>query len=355
MQFVVCLIVSTMVLVGCTDAEEHSLNEQLDLNRISQPQDGAILLALVRADGSIAAVDKGEAPLGPGDPIRIASITKAFTSALVLTLVDDGLIDLDAPASVYLPRLSLPEDVTVRHLLSQRSGLADYTQRAIYGNTEDGNATAWTPDGLYRLIEDDSMNFQPGSRFEYTNTNHMVLGLLTEEVTGQPYHQALRERVLDPLGLDATYLSYYEQGDKPLDAYTGQLGGPVVPVDFDYSAIATTVWSAGALVSNVVDVHKFFTALSTGEIISSPLFSEMITATGVDSRRDPARRHDYGLGVELFDSPEVVYGARGNLPGYITLVMHSPETLKTFIYASTNDQHHNVSRVLDYAAQQVSN
>lgn len=355
MRFVVCLIVSTMVLVGCTGAEERFLNEQLDLNRISQPQDGAILLALVRADGSVAAVDAGEAPLGPGDPIRIASITKAFTSALVLILVDEGLIDLEAPASAYLPRLSLQEDVTVRHLLSQRSGLADYTQHAIYGNTEDGNATAWTGEGLYRLIEDDSMNFHPGSRFEYTNTNHMILGLLAEEVTGQPYHQALRERILDPLGLDATYLSYYEQGDKPHDAYTGQLGGPVAPVDFDYSAIATTVWSAGGLVSNVVDVHKFFAALSTGEIISSSLFSEMITATGVDSRRDPARRYDYGLGVELFDSPEVVYGARGNLPGYITLVMHSPETLKTFMYVSTNDQHHNVSRVLDYAARQVSN
>jgi len=354
MRFVVCLIVSTMVLVGCTDAEEHFLKEQLDLNRVSQPQNGAILLALVRADGSVAAVDAGEAPLGPGDPIRIASITKAFTSALVLILVDDGLVDLDAPASAYLPRLSLPEDVTVRHLLSQRSGLADYTQHAIYGNAEDGNATAWTPEGLYRLIEDDSMNFLPGSRFEYTNTNHMVLGLLAEEVTGQPYHQALRERILDPLGLDATYLSYFEQGDEPLVGYTEQLGGPVVPVDFDYSAIATTVWSAGGLVSNVVDVDKFFTALSTGDIISAPLFSEMITATGVDSRRDPARRYDYGLGVELFDSPEVVYGARGNLPGYITLVMHSPVTLKTFMYVSTNDQHKNVSRILDYAAQQVS-
>ena len=239
--------------------------------------------------------------------------------------------------------------------MSQRSGLADYTQEAIYRNTEEGNATAWTPDELYRLIEDESLNFQPGSMFEYTNTNHMILGLLIEEVTGQAYHQALRERILDSLGLDATYLSYYEQGDKPVDGYTEQLGGPLVPVDFDYNAIATTVWSAGGLVSNVVDVDKFFTALSTGDIISSHLFSEMITATGVDSRRDPARRYDYGLGIELFDSPEIVYGARGNLPGCITLVMHSPETLKTFMYVSTNDQYHNISRILDYAAQQVSN
>jgi hypothetical protein len=115
------------------------------------------------------------------------------------------------------------------------------------------------------------------------------------------------------------------------------------------------VWSAGGLVSNALDVHEFFTALSRGEVLSPPLFSEMTTATGIDSRRDPARRYDYGLGVELFDAPILIYGARGNLPGYITLVMHSPETLKTFLYISTNDQYHNVSWTLDNAAEQVGN
>ncbi len=140
----------------------------------------------------------------------------------------------------------------------------------------------------------------------------------------------------------------------PRDAFTVQLGGPVIPVDFDYTAISTTVWSAGGLVSNVVDVHDFFIALTQGNIISPQLFSEIITGTGIDSRRDPARRYDYGLGVELFDAPRVVYGTQGNLPGYITLAMHSPETLETFMYVSTNDHYHNVSWILDDAAEQVS-
>jgi D-alanyl-D-alanine carboxypeptidase len=353
MRFAVCLIVLTTFLIGCTDAEQRHLGDQLD--QIDEPQRGTILLALISGDGSIGAVVKGSPSLGAGDPIRIASITKAFTAALVLTLVDDGLIDLDASASAYVPRLSLPANITVRHLLNQRSGLADYTLRAIYGNTEDGNSTAWAPDELYRLIEDESMTFQPGSRFEYTNTNYLILGLLIEEATGRPYHQALRKRILDPLGLDATYLSHYEQGERPREGFTEQLGDPLVPVDLDYTAIATTVWSAGGLVSNALDVHEFFTALSRGEVLSPPLFSEMTTATGIDSRRDPARRYDYGLGVELFDAPTLIYGARGNLPGYITLVMHSPETLKTFLYISTNDQYHNVSWTLDNAAEQVGN
>ncbi|MGH8924985.1 MAG: serine hydrolase domain-containing protein [Acidimicrobiia bacterium] len=350
-----CLLISTMILVGCSSAEERFLEDRL--GQIGDPRPGTMLLALGGADGSIDAVDKGDAPLGPDDPIRIASITKAFTSALALTLVMDGVINLDASASAYVPRLSLPGDVTVRHLLNQRSGLADYTQQAIYGNTQDGNSTVWTPNELYQLIQNEGLRFRPGSRFEYANTNHMILGLLIEEGTGQPYHQALRERILDPLGLDATYLSHYEQGETPRDSYTEQLGGPaqpVVPVDFDYTAIATTVWSAGGLVSNAVDVHNFFTALSKGDIIPPSMFSEMITGTGIDSRRDPARRYDYGLGVELFEAPEPVYGARGNLPGYITLVMHAPETLKTFMYVTTNDQYHNVSWIVDDAADLVS-
>ena len=345
MRFAICLIVSTVVLSGCTDAEERLLGELLDQR--NEPQDGTILLALVHADGSISAADMGATPLGPDDPIRIASITKAFTAALVLTLVDDGLVALDISASVYVPRLSLPEEITVRHLLNQRSGLTDYTQAAIYGNTDDGNSTAWTPDELYRMIEDESMTFPSGSRFKYSNTNYMILGHLVEEVTGQPYHEVLRERILDPIGLDATYLSHYEQGETPREAFTEQLGDSVVPVDFDYTAIATTVWSAGGLVSNVVDVHEFFAALSRGEVISPSLFSEFITGTGIG--RNPARRYDYGLGVELFDAPTLVYGARGNLPGYITLVMHSPETLETFMYVSTNDRYWNFSWTLDDA------
>lgn len=77
-------------------------------------------------------VSKGDTHLGPDDPIRIASITKAFTSALVLILVDDGLIGLDVSVSAYVPRFSLSEGLTVRRLLNQRSRLADYTQRAIF-------------------------------------------------------------------------------------------------------------------------------------------------------------------------------------------------------------------------------
>ena len=351
MRFAVCLIISTLVLIGCGDVEERFLADQLD--QIDEPESGTILLALIRGDRSINAVDKGGATLRPDDPIRIGSITKTFTAALVLTLVGDGLIDLDASASAHVPRLSLPADISVRHLLNQRSGLIDYTHQAIFGNSEAGNSTAWAPDELYRLIEDEGTTFQPGSRFEYTNTNYMILGLLIEEVTGQPYHQALRERILDPLGLDATYLSHYEQGEAPHEAFTEQLGEALVPVDFDYTAIATTVWSAGGLVSSALDVHEFFTALSRGEVIRPPLFSEMTTATGIDSRRDPASRYDYGLGVELFEAATLVYGARGNLPGYITLVMHSPETHETFLYISTNDHYHDVSWTLDEAAEQV--
>jgi D-alanyl-D-alanine carboxypeptidase len=350
MRFAICLMVATVVLSACTDAEERFLGDLLD--QMNEPQDGTILLALVNADGSISAADKGATHLGPDDPIRIASITKAFTAALVLTLVDDGLVNLEASASAYAPRLSLPDEITVRHLLSQRSGLADYTQAAIYGNTEDGNSTAWTPDQLYRLIEDESTSFPSGSRFDYTNTNYMILGHLVEEVTDQPYHEALRERILDPIGLDATYLSHYEQGETPREGFTEQLGDSVVPVDFDYTAIATTVWSAGGLVSNVANVHEFFAALSRGEVISPQLFSELTTGTGIG--RDRARRYDYGLGVELFDAPTLVYGARGNLPGYITLVMHSPETLETFMYVSTNDQYHDFSSATDDGAERLS-
>lgn len=321
-----------------TEHDNQFLTAQLD--RLGDPTNGVLLLALATADGSISHGTVGDASsdrVGPDDVFRIASVTKAFTAALVLTLVDEGRVNLDSPASTYVSRLPLPEEVTVRHLMAQRSGIPDYTSRAIRGDGEEGPAKAWSPEELYAFVADESLLFEPGTEFTYGNTNFLILGVLAEETTGLPFHAALRERILDPLDLDATYLSYHEEGAPPRAAFTRQVASSLVSVDFDYTSIATTVWAAGALVSNVSDLHTFFSALSAGDFISTSLVSEMTTGMGIEEGTDPARRHDYGLGVELFEAPGVVYGARGNLPGYITFVMHSPETLETLVYSSTND------------------
>ncbi|HUP15635.1 MAG TPA: serine hydrolase domain-containing protein [Acidimicrobiia bacterium] len=132
----------------------------------------------------------------------------------------------------------------------------------------------------------------------------MVLGVLVEEVTGATYADALRHQILEPLSLTDTYLSYFEQGAVPVEAFTflGQASGRVVPVDFDYTSVATSAWATGGLVSTVKDVTTFFQSLASGEIISNALLEGMLQADV------------YGLGVEMPTDSDGVYGHSGGIP-----------------------------------------
>jgi D-alanyl-D-alanine carboxypeptidase len=257
----------------------------------------------------------------------------------VLTLVEEGAVELDRPASDYVERLPLPDGVTVRHLLSHRSGLADHTQAAIYGDEEQGESRAWSPEELYGFVSEQAPVFEPGTGFEYGNVGYLVAAVLVEEVTSQPYHQVLRERILEPLGLESTYLSHFEDGLESVAGFAGAGSGQVWPADFDFTAIDTTLWSAGGMVSTAADLHRFATALADGEVVDQSLVHEMLTPVGTADgvRRHPAVPHEYGLGVALFDTPETVFGAFGNVPGYHALLLHAPDRDRTVVYSSSNE------------------
>ncbi|HUP15636.1 MAG TPA: serine hydrolase domain-containing protein [Acidimicrobiia bacterium] len=123
------------------------------------------MMAIVNPDGSASYASLGGDPaagLGLEDHVRIGSVTKVFTAALVLSLVDQGRILLEDFASDYVSRLSIPEGVTVRHLLRHRSGLPDYTDQAILGSREDGLSKAWTAEELYEIVADRPLQFDPG-------------------------------------------------------------------------------------------------------------------------------------------------------------------------------------------------
>lgn len=325
------MLLGCFLLVASCATEDDSAFLSSQLDRLGNPEAGGILLAIVDADGSASYASLGGDSTATGldleDHFRIGSVTKVFTAAVILSLVDQGRVVLDASASEYVSRLSIPEDVTVRHLLSHRSGLPDYTDQAILGSGEEGLSKAWTAEELYEIVADRPLLFHPGESFIYSNTNYLILGVLIEEVTGAAYAESLRHQILEPLSLSGTYLSYYEQGAVPVEAFTflGQVPGRVAPVDFEYTSIATSAWATGGLVSTVRDLSTFFQSLASGEIISSALFEEMI------------RADEYGLGVELHTESDGVYGHSGGIPGYNTLVIHDTTSSRTAVMFSTND------------------
>jgi len=328
--------------------------------RLGKPSEGATLLTWADGSGETFFVSAGEIQshlLSPTDPIRIASLTKAFTAALILDLVDDGLVRLDDSAADHLSRIDVPQEVTITHLLSHRSGLPDYQPDTPLVGTPEDERMAWSPEELFALVADEGLDFEPGARFAYNNTNFLVLAVLAEEVTGVPYHVSLRQRILEPLSLNNTYLAYYETGEEPVPGFSraGQAPGRVASTaGWNHTALETATWAAGALVSTVEDVTRFFEALGSAELFSEELVSAMLDAAlipnGEDGRMD---RYAYGLGVELFDAPETVFGIRGDYPGYVTLVMHSPDDAETWMFVSTNDSFR-YTTIVPQAAQRIA-
>lgn len=281
---------------------------------------GGLLFAVVDPSGDVVAGSngsdaRGEAPTADAT-FRVGSITKVFTSVATLTLVDDGLVDLDASAADYVTRVPLPADVTVRNLLQHSSGIDSYTDNpAFFDTTFADLSRVWTPEDAFEWVADEPQLFEPGSEFRYSNTNYTILGILIEEVTGQAYHEVLRDRIIDPLGMSSTYLAIFDDGTAPFDPFEGDVGP-----GFDYTSLATGAWSGGGMVSSAGDLHIFFSALSDGEVISTDMYEAMTDSD------------EYGLGLEMHGDS---YGHSGQIPGYDTFVTHSPDTGITGFVATT--------------------
>ena len=269
--------------------------------------DGFFLFATIDADGNpvTGATATGTVTDAPTatDAVPIGSITKVITSATVLTLVDDGIVDLDAPATEYVRRVAIPDGVTVRHLLQHRSGIDNYTDNTFFDEMMLTQSRVWTPEEIVETISDEPAG-EPDSPFSYSNTNYIILGVLIEKVTGQPYHEAVRERLFAPLSLsEATYLSGFEEGPRPF----------ALDADIDTTSIATSAWAAGAMLSSAADLHVFFTALFDGRLLSDESIAQM-----TDGDR-------YALGLEVDHQSDGLYGHTGFIGGYGSFIRHSPE------------------------------
>ena len=173
---------------------------------------GAVIVSVDGPDGEVVSASAGTDPSGAAptsdDVYRLGSNSKLFTSLTVLTLVDEGLVDLDTPLNDYIESVDIDETVTVRDSLQHTTGIPDYTETPDFRNVMLKDPShAWTPTETVALVSTDELDFEPGTVFAYSNTNYILLGLLIEEVTGLPYHEALRDRLIDPLALTDTHVA----------------------------------------------------------------------------------------------------------------------------------------------------
>ncbi|MET7288886.1 serine hydrolase domain-containing protein [Streptomyces sp. NPDC005573] len=282
--------------------------------------------ALARIDdhGTVYRLSRGTDDRGTGramsslDRFRIGSVTKSFSAVVLLQLADEHKLDLDASVNRYLPQL-LPDDrITVRQVLSHRSGLYDFTDD-LFAQSVSGFEAVRNKVFTYRQLVALSLKKPrtnaPGAAYSYSNTNFVVAGLLIEKLTGASVRTAYENRVIKPLKLADTFYVH------PDTAIPGRYARGYLTPDRAGAGLVdatsqTVSWaqSAGALISSAKDLNTFYSALVRGKLLSSARLAEMERFTKVNSTTAYGlglRRRDLSCGVS-------VYGHTGAVQGYYT-------------------------------------
>ena len=238
--------------------------------------------------------------LNTEDLMGIGSITKSYVAAIVLLLLEDGLLSLDDSIGMYLdPYPNVPGEATIRQLLSHRTGINDYLNEnpAVWDAWLADPDSIWAVDTiLYNHILEP--NFEVGAEWSYSNTNYLLAGRIIENITGQPWHQVVRERIIDPMGLNHTFVYPYESpGGQNLsncwydfdgNGDVEDLQGNGITMDGFFSFAS----SAGCIISNPEDLAYFSQQLHGGSFLQPSTLAEMHT----DYRNDP-QGFQYGLGA----------------------------------------------------------
>jgi D-alanyl-D-alanine carboxypeptidase len=242
---------------------------------------------------------------------RTGSVTKQFTAAAVMQLVEQGKVRLADSIGAHIAGLPAAwQPVTIGQLLNHTSGIPSYT------GTGDRWRSRWgvemPPESLLAITAKDTMWFAPGSSYRYDNTGYVLLGMLIERIAGRPWGTDMEERFFKPLGLTRTY---------------NCLAEPIIPrrargyersgtgwTNTAYLAMSQP-YAAGAICSTVGDMARWNRALHTGRVVSAESYRMMTTPEGAAAKSDS--RYGYGLSREKMGELDVIEHG-GGIHGFIS-------------------------------------
>lgn len=295
-----------------------------------------------------AALKCGPAPAGcdglrpprTSDHMRIASVSKAFSGAAALTLVAEGRLDLDDTIGALLP--DLPRQwhrVSVRQLLNHTSGLPDYSGSRGFAEY----LTAWptdppSPRQLLDFVAHVPLQFRPGSRYRYSNSDNIAVGLIVEAATSRPYRNVLRSSVFRPLGLDRTDLRPQVRLPRPyMHGYAKQ---DLLFVDVSQEiAFGGYAWASGGILSTPADLARFAAAYVGGDLFGGKARGQQYRFVPRAQSSPPGPgRNAAGLGLFRYRTGcGTVFGHTGSILGY-TQFFAATRDGKVAITMSVNSQ-----------------
>ncbi len=266
-----------------------------------------------------ANVKHGRAPRA-ADHMRIASVAKAFSGAVALHLVRAGRLGLDDTIARLLPGMPAAWGaVTVRQMLNHTSGLPDYTKSKGFAEQAKNDPRGFvSPSQIIDWVRAGPLEFAPGSRYEYSNTDNIVIGLIVEAVTGETYRAELKRIVFRPAKLHRT--SFPSRVALPEPFIHGYLVAPgQKPQDVSTFLSPSGAWASGAIVSTPRDLNAFIRSdLGLRFFSRAQQRQQMRFVSGGRSSPPGPGRNSAGLALFRYQTRcGTVYGHTGNFPGYV--------------------------------------
>jgi CubicO group peptidase (beta-lactamase class C family) len=345
---VVCVLIvvcacSVALSQGSRTDRARKIDEVLSLANKYKLFNGSVLVAengkVIHKKGYGQANMEWDIPNAPDTKFRLGSITKQFTSALILQLVDEGKVKLDGKLSDYLPayRKDVGDKVTIHQLLTHTSGIPSYT--GLPGFFANVSRNPYTVDAFVKQYASNDLEFEPGSKFSYNNSGYFLLGAIIEKVTGKSYEQALKEKILDPLGMKNTgYDLHAPIIGKRATGYqlvaNGYQHAPYLDMSIPYAA--------GSMYSTVEDLYLWDQALYTDRVVSAQSKALMYKpALGDYAYGWVINKAEFGNGTPAAE--RIMHG--GGINGFNTLIIRYPQQKHLIVLLDNTSQGESLDRL----------
>ncbi len=304
-------------------------NLQTALDGLTSRQGTA--LGVATADCPTLSVTSGTTIPNEQSLFRLASVTKTYVAAAIVSQSEAGLLTLDDTLDEWAPDFPNASVITIAQLLQHTSGAFDYTRTSDFQNTAT-QQTPQTPDDLIAIAAKHEPVFSPGMSWEYSNTNYILLGKILEETTGESIAAVLRERALVPANLSNTFLDGEET---VLGTFAPGYNSQGTDVTNLYHP--SWAWTAGAMVGTIGDAADWIDALYGGNVLNET-GRKKLTQDPIEIGGGLA----YGLGTMIISEalsggagPGVGHG--GDIAGYHSLVLYFPQEDTTIAAIVTSD------------------
>jgi CubicO group peptidase (beta-lactamase class C family) len=304
-------------------------------------------------------------PAGPETVYRIASINKQFTAAAILLLAERGKLGLDDKLSRFLPDFPRSDEISIRQLLNHTTGLHNYTEEEAFWRTRSRLDTTTDEFVSYIAGLKPLFDFEPGTKFNYSNSGYYLLGAVIEKVSGRPYPEFMADEVFRRAGM--THTAIDRAGDIVLNRASGYEQVKDKPGSFENTPFISmsTVGANGSMRSTTADMVRWHRELLAGRVVSQANLKLMLTpgrltdgrlassakfereprpaaaAAPADAKpkaNEPTRDYGFGINIERDAEGHRLYAHEGGLNGFRTRLVTYPDAELTIVFLANTGQ-----------------